>query len=161
MYVWFHLLCMNKHSQAVEVEKIIREILYPGKSPFFELSPDGECKSKCVYMCVCLHVSPLQPYVNVCARLQLMNPFLKAVSLLLCLPCRYNYKGHFNLKPSQFEFPLNIWPIFLLWLHDWMRPHRFLLTSGPIWNLVPLSSAQNERIHTHTHTCKYTTHTCA
>lgn len=65
----------------------------------------------------------------------------------------------FNLKPSQFEFSLNIWPIFLLQLNDWMRPHRFLLTSGPIWNLVPLSSAQNERIHTHA--CEYTTHTCA
>lgn len=59
---------MNKHLQAVELEKIIREILYPGQTPFFELGPDGECKSKCVYMCVCLHVSPLQPYVNVCAR---------------------------------------------------------------------------------------------
>lgn len=147
---------MNKHSQAVELEKIIREILYPGKAP--ELGPDGECKSKRVYMRVCLHVSPLQPYVNVCARAPAADEsFSQSRLAVLVFTMPLQLQRPFNLKPSQCEFPSNIWPIFLLQLNDWMRPHRFLLMSGSIWNLVPLSSAQNE--HTQKHTSKYTLYT--
>lgn len=111
----FRLPCMNKHSQAVELEKIIREILYPGNSPFFELNPDGECKSKCVYMCVRLHVSPLQPYVNVCVCAPAAGEsFSQSRLAVLVFSMPLQLQRPFNLKPSQFEFPLNIWPIFLL-----------------------------------------------
>lgn len=101
-----------------------------------------------VYECVSLCVPLL------CAQLTNLTP--KAVLLLLCLPCHYNYKGHLTLKPHSLSPRLHMWPVFLLQLNDWMHLHRFLLTSSPIWNLVPVRSAQNEHIHTdvqaHTHT---------
>lgn len=61
-------------------------------------------------MCVCLHVCmcPLYNHVNVCVCVYVPaadDSFLKAVSLLLCLPCRYNYKGHLTLKPHSLSPP--------------------------------------------------------
>lgn len=101
------------------------------------------CVCECVLVCV-----PV-----LCA--QPMNPSLKAALLPLCLPCRYNYKGHLTFKPHSLSPRVHMWPVFLLQLNDWMHLHRFLLTSSPIWNLVPVRSAQNEHIHTdvqaHTH----------
>lgn len=59
-------------------------------------------------VCVCLHVCmcPLYNHVNVCVYVPAADDsFLKAVSLLLCLPCRYNYKGHLTLKPHSLSPP--------------------------------------------------------
>lgn len=107
----------------------------------------------------------VRPRVCVCVPVlcaELMNPSLKAVLLPSCLPCHYNYKGHLTLKPHSLSPRLHMWPVFLLQLNDWMHLHRFLLTSSPIWNLVPVRSAQNEHTHSdaqahthmHTHTSK-------
>lgn len=64
----------------------------------------------CLHVCVsaCVHVSPLQPCKRVCVCVYVPaadESFLKAVSLLLCLPCRYNYKGHLTLKPHSLSPP--------------------------------------------------------
>lgn len=58
----------------------------------------------------------------------------------------------FKLKTSQFESLSNIWPVFLPWLNDWMHPHRFLLTSSPIWNLVPVKVPRTHTYSTHVQT---------
>ena len=127
----------------------------------------------CACACVCVSVSPL---ITVCVRacmhvsgasmsaLERQNAlsvhlrvcaeesFSKSRLAALVFTMSLQLQRPFNLKTSQFESPSNIWPVFLLWLNDWMHPRRFLLTSSPIWNLVPVRSAQNAHTHTHTHT---------
>lgn len=88
--------------------------------------------------------------VCVCALCAAEESFSKSRLAALVFTMSLQLQRPFNLKTSQFESPSNIWPVFLLWLNDWMHPHRFLLTSSPIWNLVPVRSAENARAHTHT-----------
>lgn len=120
-------------------------------------------------VCPCMHVggasmsglerqNALSVHLRVCAE----ESFSKSRLAALVFTMSLQLQRPFNLKTSQFESPSNIWPVFLLWLNDWMHPRRFLLTSSPIWNLVPVRSAQNmgERASTHarghTHTRKNT-----
>lgn len=76
---------------------------------------------------------------------------LSKEAVLLVFTVSLGLQRPFNLKTSQFESPSNIWLVFLLWLNDWMHPRRFLLTSSPIWNLVPVRGAATACAHT-THT---------
>lgn len=139
-------------------------------------------------VCVLLCVSPLQPCLCVCVRAWMLvghlcqclkdkmhldciwacvyavcaaeESFSKSRLAALVFTMSLQLQRPFNLKTSQFESLSNIWPAFLPWLNDWMHLHRFLLTSSPIWNLVPVRSAENAHIqytrantgHTHKNT---------
>ncbi len=114
-------------------------------------------KDKMHFMCMCMCVC-------VCVRVRATEEsFSKSRLAALVFTMSLQLQRPFNLKTSQFESPSNIWPVFLLWLNDWMHPHRFLLTSSPIWNLVPVRSAQIAHTRTHVqtqHTRRHTqTHT--
>lgn len=60
-------------------------------------------KDKILLACICECVCPCA----LCAADE-------SVSLLSCLPCHYNYKGHLTLKPHSLSPRLHIWPVFLL-----------------------------------------------
>lgn len=107
-------------------------------------------------VCICKRVCAR---ARICAAHSWRILFKKLSRLLLCLPCHYNYKGHLTLNPHSLSPPSNIWPVFLLWLNDWMHPHRFLLTSSPIWNLVPVRSAEDAHTCAHVQTQDTHTHT--
>lgn len=114
-------------------------------------------KTKCSQ---CLHLQEgVCAHTYICAAHSWRILFKKLSRLLLCLPCHYNYKGHLTLNPHSLSPPSNIWPVFLLWLNDWMHPHRFLLTSSPIWNLVPVRSAEDAHTCAHVQTQDTHTHT--
>lgn len=135
-------------------------------SSFTTMCMDVHARMLVGHLCQCLKALCVCICKRVCARARICAAhswrilFKKLSRLLLCLPCHYNYKGHLTLNPHSLSPPSNIWPVFLLWLNDWMHPHRFLLTSSPIWNLVPVRSAedahtcahvQTQDTHTHTH----------
>lgn len=96
----------------------------------------------------------------VCSLCAAEESFSKCRLAVLVFTMSLQLQRPFNLKTSQFESPSNIWPAFLLWLNDWMHPHRFLLTSSPIWNLVPVRGVPRTHTHTRgTHTAHTNTHT--
>lgn len=124
--MWFHLLCTNKclkHSQAVELEKIIREILYPAQILFLWIKPRWRMQMKvCVHVCVCACVCASSFFTTMCVRActsvghrcqcskDNLHWACRCVSSVcswrilfkrpsrLCLPCHYNYKGHLTLN---------------------------------------------------------------
>lgn len=97
MKVCLHVCaCLSLLQPCVCVCVCARTCVFKGVSGA-SMSATKRLNTLCVHLRVCVCVPVL--------CVQLMNLSLKAVSLLLCLPCYYNYKGHLTLKPSQFESP--------------------------------------------------------